>query len=103
MLIRPAEALYFPCIPKKNTAVYSALVRDEIVQPDGTVTRKVFSLRVETETRINSCSVPNGSELSQLDSRQFIRTTNFYFKRALNIFIFRKLLTSIDIVHNIAC
>ena len=42
MLIGPVEALYFPCIPKKNTAVYSVLVRDEIVQPDGTVTRKQF-------------------------------------------------------------
>ena len=27
--------MYFPLIPKKNTAVYSVLVRDEIVQPDG--------------------------------------------------------------------
>ena len=42
MLTDPVEALYFPCIPKKNTAVYSVLVRDEIVQPDGTVTRKQF-------------------------------------------------------------
>ena len=71
MLIGPVEALYFPCIPKKNTAVYSVLVRDEIVQPDGTVTRKVFSLRVETEKNLNK------NQFMQCAERQRTKSTRF--------------------------
>lgn len=71
MLIRLAEAMYFPRIPKKNTAVYSVLVRDELVQPDGTVTRKVFSLIVETEKRLNKNQFMPCAERQRTKSTRF--------------------------------